>query len=242
MKELNLATLYPKYLNTNGDVGNIMMLRQRAEVNGVDFKVSSIDINEKYSPNDYDFFFIGGRPDEFNQIVTPEILNSKEKFFEIKELNKTILGIGYGFQILGNNYIYNDNSRQFECLGLLDFFTIKKNKRKVGNVTSRMVFMAPNYLVGFENHCGATYLNNEQQPLSYIEKGYGNNGSDKTEGAKTNNIMGTYLTGPLLPRNVYFADYLLKITMETKYQEDFELVDEENTLEENVHFDFIDAK
>ena len=242
MKELKIATIYPKFLNSNGDSGNIMMLKQRAEINNVNFKSFSIETKEKFSPSDYDFFYIGGAADEFNPIITKTLLEDKDKFCEIKENGKTILGIGFGFQILGKSYIYDDNSRQLECLGLLDLFTIKKHKRKTGNVTSRMIFMAPNYLVGFENHCGATYLNNEQQPLAYIEKGYGNNGSDKTEGAKTDNIIGTYLTGPLLPRNVYFADYLLKITMETKYQEEFELVDEENTLEEDVHFDFINAK
>ena len=242
MKELKLAIIYPKFLNANVDSGNIMMLKQRAEVNNVKFEAFSIDSKEKFSPSDYDFFYIGGAPDEFNPIVTKEILENKDKFCEIKELNKTVLGIGFGFQILGNSYIYADSSRQFECLGLLDLFTINKRKRRVGNVTSRMIFMVPNSLVGFENHSGATYLNNEQQPLSYIEKGYGNNGSDKTEGAKTNKITGTYLTGPLLPRNVYFADYLLKTTMETKYQEEFERVDEENTLEEDVHFDFINIQ
>ena len=105
-----------------------------------------------------------------------------------------------------------------------------------------MNFLSPNYLVGFENHQGATYLNRGVLPLSYVDKGFGNNGSDKTEGAILGNVAGTYLTGPVLPRNVYFTDYLLKATMETKYNEPFDLVDEANTLEEDVHFDFINAK
>ena len=135
-----------------------------------------------------------------------------------------------------------------ESLGVGEFLppsllkNVEKNKRKTGNVTSRMAFMTPNYLVGFENHKGATYLERGLNPLSYVDIGYGNNGSDKTEGVMEKNIIGTYLTGPLLPRNVYFSDYLIKVTMEAKYHEEFEILDEENTLEEDVHFDFIKIK
>lgn len=241
MKELKVATILPKYLNANGDKGNILMLKQRAELNKVKFSNTSIDAGEKYKAEDYDFYYIGGTADEFNPIAVKELLDKKETFVEIKELSKTIFGVCFGYQILGNSYMFDDN-RQIQCLGLLDFFTVQKSKRRVGNVTSKMNFMSPNYLVGFENHIGATYLNQGVLPLSYVDNGFGNNGSDKTEGAILNTIVGTYLTGPVLPRNVYFADYLLKITMENKYRETFDLVDEANTLEEDVHFDFINAK
>ena len=241
MKELKVALFYPKYLNVNGDYGNILMLKQRAEVNSVDFSVTQIDIGEKYNLSDYDFFYMGGMPDEFNPFVVREILKNKDAFFEIKEAYKTYLGVGFGYQILGENYTFLSREK-LDCLGLVDFFTIEKNKRRAGNVTSKMIFMAPNYLVGFENHRGSTYLNKGVRPLSYVDRGFGNNGSDKTEGVISNTIFGTYLTGPILPRNVYFTDYLLKITMENKYQEDFELLDEENSLEEDVHFNFINIK
>ena len=241
MKELKVATILPKYLNANGDNGNILMLKQRAELNKVVFSNTPIDVGENFKAEDYDFYYIGGASDEFNPIATKEILNKKEIFHEIKDLSKTVFGVCFGYQILGNNYIFEDN-RQIQCLELLDFFTVKKSKRRVGNVTSKMSFLSPNYLVGFENHTGATYLNQGVLPLSYVDRGFGNNGSDKTEGAILNTIVGTYLTGPVLPRNVYFADYLLKITMENKYQETFSLFDEENTLEEDVHFDFINTK
>ena len=241
MKELKAVIILPKYLNANGDRGNILMLKQRAEVNNVKFSVDSVDVGENFKAEDYDFYYIGGTPDEFNPIATKEILSKKELFSEIKELSKTIFGVCFGYQILGNKYMFDDK-RQISCLGLLDFFTVQKNKRRVGNVTAKMNFMSPNYLVGFENHTGATCLNRGVLPLSYVDKGFGNNGSDKTEGAILGNIIGTYLTGPVLPRNVYFADYLLKVTMETKYQEQFDTVDEANTLEEDVHFDFINAK
>ena len=153
-------------------------------------------------------------------------MSRKDLFLEIKETSKTLLGVCFGYQIMGESYTFKDNNAKFECLGLADFFTIEKSKRRVGNVTSKMIFMAPNYLVGFENHKGATYLNKGAIPLSYVDIGYGNNGSDKTEGAISKNFFGTYLTGPFLPRNVYFTDYLLKVTMETKYREPFELKDE----------------
>ena len=242
MKEIKVATIYPKYLNANGDRGNLLMLKQRAEINNVKFSNTEIDIGETISPSDFDFYYIGGAPDEFNPIIIKDIIEKKEIFLEIKNLSKTICGVGFGYQISGNKYIFDDENRQIECLELLDFFTVKKSKRHVGNVTAKMSFMSPNYLVGFENHKGATYLNQGVLPLSYVDRGFGNNGSDKTEGAILGNIIGTYLVGPVLPRNVYFSDYLLKVTMETKYKESFDLVDEENTLEEDVHFDFINVK
>ena len=242
MKELKFALIYPKYLNANGDFGNVMMMKQRAEVNNVDFSLESIEVGDKIEPEKYDFFYIGGAPDEFNPFATKELLTRKDDFLKIKETEKTLLGVCYGYQMLGNQYKFIDAKYQLDGLGLLDLFTVEKQKRHVGNVTSKMAFMVPNYLVGFENHRGSTYLNRSVKPLSYVDTGFGNNGSDKTEGAISNTIVGTYLTGPFLPRNVYFADYLLKITMEHKYQEEFSLVDEENTLEEDVHFDFIKAK
>lgn len=242
MKELKTAVIYPKYLNANGDYGNILMLKQRAELNKVNFSVDNIELGDKINSQKYDFFYIGGTQDEFNPIVTKEFLKHREEFFKIKDSLKTLLGVCFGYQILGKNYILSDNINEIECLGLMDFFTVQKDKRQTGNVTSRMTFMTPCYLVGFENHSGVTYLNEETAPLSYVDRGFGNNGSDKTEGARDKNIIGTYLTGPFLPRNVFFADYLLKITMETKYQEEFDIVDEENTLEEDVHIDFINAK
>ena len=242
MKELKTAVIYPKYLSANGDYGNILMLKQRAEINDVKFSVENIDLGDKIKPKKYDFFYIGGPQDEFNAVITNELLKQKSEFIEIRDSLKTLLGVCFGYQVLGRNYILNDNINEIECLGLLDFFTVQKYKRQVGNVTSRMTFMTPCYLVGFENHKGVTYLDRGTEPLSYVDKGFGNNGSDKTEGIKDKNILGTYLTGPLLPRNVFFADYLLKITMETKYQEEFNIVDEENTLEEDVHIDFINAK
>lgn len=241
MKELKVARIYPKYLNANGDIGNIYMLRERAEINKVDFSFEDIDISQKISANNYDFFYIGGSPDEFNPIATRCLLENKSDFLEIQDLNKTLLGVGFGYQILGKNYNFL-SGHQINCLGLLDFFTIEKNTRHTGNVTSQMMFMTPNFLVGFENHKGSTYLDKRCTPLSYINKGFGNNGSDKTEGAMSGFIYGTYLCGPLLPRNVFFADYLLKITMENKYQEEFSLLDETDTLEEALHEDFIHIK
>lgn len=242
MKELKVAQFYPKFLNSNGDFGNILMLKQRAELNNIGFSYEEIDIDDDFDVSKYDFFYIGGAADDFNKKILKEFINFKEKFLQIKEENKTLLGVGFGYQVLGKNYIDYNTQNQSLCLGLLDFFTVMKNKRRIGNVTSRMLFMSPNYLVGFENHKGATYLERDLQPLSYVEIGYGNNGSDKTEGAIENNIIGTYLNGPFLPRNVYFSDYLLKVTMETKYKDVFEPIDAASSLEENVHIDFIDMK
>ena len=90
----------------------------------------------------------------------------------------------------------------------MDIYTISGNKRFIGNVTTNSEFVEPNTLVGFENHIGQTYLGDDVTPLASVVVGNGNNGQDKTEGARYKNVFGTYLHGALLPKNPHFADYL----------------------------------
>jgi CobQ-like glutamine amidotransferase family enzyme len=64
-------------------------------------------------------------------------------------------------------------------------------------------------LAGFENHGGRTHLGPGAQPLGRVLSGHGNNGSDGHEGVRSRNVIGTYLHGPLLPKNAWFADWLI---------------------------------
>ena len=116
MKEFNLAVIYPKYLNANGDNGNIMMLKQRAVTNGLKFSADQIDISDKIEPDKYDFFYIGGEQDVFNPILINAITEQKDAFLKIKELNKTILGVCFGYQVLGKYYTKYENHELIQCL------------------------------------------------------------------------------------------------------------------------------
>ena len=125
------------------------------------------------------------------------------------------LGICGGYQLLGN-YYQLQNGDKIQGLGLLDVYTVASEKRFIGNVTTKTDFVEPNTLVGFENHSGLTYLSPNTHPLANVCIGNGNNGEDKTEGARCKNVFGTYLHGSFLPKNVHFADYLIELALKTK--------------------------
>ena len=125
---------------------------------------------------------------------------NKEFLIEQRDKGAVFLGVGEGYELLG-------------ALGLLDIRTVEGEKRFIGNVTACVDFLEPKTIVGFENHSGLTYLQGETKPLAMVSIGCGNNGEDKTEGARKNNVFGTYLRGPVLPKNPHFADYLLELAL-----------------------------
>ena len=133
------------------------------------------------------------------------------------------------------------NADRLPGISLLDVYTIAGNKRFIGNVTAKTEFVSPNTLVGFENHSGLTYLRGETKPLAIVITGYGNNGEDKTEGARFKNVFGTYLHGSFLPKNPHFADYLIKLALENKYNE-AELAPLDDKLEFDAHSKAIGRK
>jgi len=124
----------------------------------------------------------------------------KDFLIEQRDKGAVFLGVGEGYELLGS-------------LGLLDIRTVEGEKRFVGNVTATADFLKPKTIVGFENHSGRTYLQGETKPLAIVSTGCGNNGEDKTEGARYKNVFGTYLNGPVLPKNPHFADYLLELAL-----------------------------
>ena len=125
------------------------------------------------------------------------------------------LGICGGYQLLGH-YYQPHNGEKLLGISLLDAYTIAGNKRFIGNVTVKSDFVEPNTLVGFENHSGLTYLEGDTEPIGTVVIGNGNNGKDKTEGARYKNVFGTYMHGSFLPKNPQFADYLIELALGSK--------------------------
>ena len=117
----------------------------------------------------------------------------------------------------------------------MDAYTVAGKKRFIGNVTVETDFLTPSTLVGFENHSGLTYLQGDTKPLGKAAVGNGNNGKDKTEGGRYKNVFGTYLHGSLLPKNPHFADYLIELALEKRYDEKFKLSELDDTIEMNTH-------
>ena len=213
MKTLKLAHLYPKLLNIYGDIGNIITLKKRCEWRGIELQIDEINIGDKI--DEHDIYFIGGGQDKEQIEVSKELQKHKEFLHSERDRMAVFLGICGGYQLMGH-YYQPHNGEKLLGISLLDAYTVAGNKRFIGNVTVKTEFTEPDTLVGFENHSGLTYLEGETEPIGKMLTGNGNNGQDKTEGARYKNVFGTYMHGSFLPKNPQFADYLLELALGSK--------------------------
>ena len=223
MKTIRLAHLYPKLLNIYGDGGNIITLKKRCEWRGINIKIDEINISD--SIGEHDIYFIGGGQDLQQIEVSVELQKHKDFLTNERERGAVFLGICGGYQLMGH-YYQPHNGDRLKGISLLDAYTVAGDRRFIGNVT---VETERGTLVGFENHSGLTYLQGETKPLGKVITGNGNNGNDKTEGARYKNVFGTYLHGSFLPKNIKFADYILELALGEK------LEPLEDTLENMTH-------
>ena len=218
MKSLNIVHLYPDLLNLYGDYGNIVVLKKRAEARGIDVNITNITANDELTLNDADIVFLGGGNDKAQFIVLEKLLKIKNELHSFRDDYGTMLAVCGGFPLLGH-YLYL-NGEKTEGLGLCDLYTDKSNKRLTGNI---VVQTQNGVAVGFENHSSRTFIGENATPFGDVIRGFGNNGEDKKEGVIYKNITGTYLHGPLLPKNPEVADDILKKALERKYNENIEL-------------------
>lgn len=236
--KITLAHLYPELLNIYGDFGNVLTLQRRCQWRNIEIETININVGDDIDPEKFDIYFIGGGQDKQQIEVSRELQRQKDVLIKARDLNAVFLGICGGFQLFGHYYQPHNGPRLLGT-GLLDAYTVAGNKRFIGNVTAKSEFVLPKTLVGFENHSGLTYLQGETKPLAYIEVGAGNNNEDKTEGARFKNVFGTYLHGSFLPKNPHFADLLIKLALEKKYNQIFELEKLNDDLELNAHMALI---
>ncbi len=250
---LTIGWLYPELMSTYGDRGNIIVLSKRLEWRGINVEVKKLEIG--FSPDDLktcDLLFMGGAQDKQQQIVSEDLKKKKNILSEMIENETPGLYICGAYQFLGNYYKEADGTK-LPGLGILDLHTEnpgEKEERLIGNISIETYDLiaqsynaqggenkqeAPNVLVGFENHGGRTYLGEKVKPLGTVTTGFGNNGTDKTEGAVYKNSFGSYLHGPILPKNPHFADYLLKLTLEKKYKKEIKLQPLNDNLEWDAH-------
>ena len=213
--EINIAHLYPELLNIYGDFGNICAMQKRLEWRGIKTNITRISKGNEIDYKKYDIYFIGGGQDKQQIAVSEELQKHKNKFKELAENGTVMLAICGGYQLLGK-YYQDQNGNKLEGIGLLNAYTLAGEKRSIGNVTVETDFLEPKTLVGFENHSGLTYLEDGTKPVGKVIVGHGNNLTSKEEGARYNNIFGTYLHGSLLPKNPAFCDYLLEKAISRK--------------------------
>jgi CobQ-like glutamine amidotransferase family enzyme len=219
----------------------VLTLKKRCEYRNIDVDVVQINTGEEIDISKYDIYFIGGGQDKQQIEVSKELQKQRTNLERAAENGKVFLAICGGYQLLGKYYQPHEGEKLLG-LGVLDAYTVAGDTRYIGNVTAETDFIEPKTLVGFENHAGLTYLESGTSPLAKVIVGNGNNARDGYEGARKNNVFGTYLHGSVLPKNPHFADYLIKTALSVKYGEKIELIPLNDTIEMNCHNDLINKK
>lgn len=212
---LKIAHLYPELLNLYGDRGNIISLKKRAEWRGIDVEVKEYKLADEIDFENIDILFIGGGSDREQLLVCQRLKEIKKDFKNYVENNGVVTAICGGYQLLGKYYKMKDET--VEGLEILDIYTESGEGRLIGNVVIETEFL-DRPIVGFENHGGRTYIENHN-PLGKVVYGNGNNDNDKAEGVLYKNVIGTYLHGPLFPKNPHLCDYIIKKALQNKYGE-----------------------
>lgn len=228
--ELTICHLYPDLLNVYGDVGNVLILKHRASLRGIDVNIVNSSLNDTLDKDNIDIIFFGGGQD-YEQSIVSNDLNTikKDDIKEYIEDGKVFLAICGGYQLLGKYYTA-PNGEKINGLGILNIYTEGGDARFIGNTEIYNESFDETY-VGFENHSGRTYIN-DHTPLGKCIHGYGNNGQDGYEGCIYKNTFGSYFHGSFLSKNPEFADRLLLLALQNKYGTDvkLDLLDDELEL------------
>ncbi|MGI5875864.1 MAG: type 1 glutamine amidotransferase [Dethiobacteria bacterium] len=216
--KLQFVHLYPDLMNFYGDRGNMIALVMRAKWRGFSVDVLDVSVGDKKKITQADCIVMGGGQNvEERRLVHQDILRKSPEIHESAEKGIPILAICGSFQLLGE-YYQTAQGEKMEGIGLLDLWTIAGKKRMVGNIVlSAGLGKVEKTIVGFENHIGKTFLGAKTEPFGRVLKGYGNNGRDGKEGAIYKNVLGTYLHGPLLPKNPWLTDYILEKAVNNRY-------------------------
>ncbi len=207
---LRVCALYPELMNIYADRGNLILLRRRCEWRGIGFELSASDLGEPLESDAADLFYIGGGQDRDQRLCALDLAEVKrEGLHAAAARDAVVLAVCGGYQLLGHSYEMGEET--LPGVGLVDLRTVRSDgPRLIGNVAIEVELDGtPRTLAGFENHGGRTHLGPGEQPLGRVLRGHGNNGEDGFEGVRRGNVIGTYLHGPLLPKNVWLADWLI---------------------------------
>lgn len=236
---LTIGWLYPELMSTYGDRGNIIVLTKRCEWRGIKVKVERISLGTvNRELTNCDLLFMGGAQDTQQEIVNQDLFEKKgDTLRALVEKGIPGLYICGAYQFLGK-YYKTAEGHKLPGLGIFPAYTEnpgESSHRLIGNII--VISQLPEVsgrLVGFENHGGRTYLEDKGMALAAVIKGYGNNGTDKTEGIIYKNSIGSYLHGPILPKNPEIADWLIEKALEKKYGEKVELGKLDDSLEDKA--------
>jgi len=207
---IRVGHLYPEYLNIYADRGNIAVLARRATLRGHQLVVEPIGVGERVEPGLHDLFYVGGGQDREQTLIAPDLAEKGPAIREAVAEGAALLAVCGGYQLLGRGYRGRDGA-PMPGVGLFGHETMAGSTRMIGDVLLECE-LEPGIrrqLAGFENHAGRTVLDSGAEPFGRVIHGFGNDGESRFEGCRLGRAIGTYLHGPLLPRNPWLADWLL---------------------------------
>jgi len=207
---LRVCALYPELMNIYADRGNLLMLERRCTWRGIGFSLRASSLGDPLDPDAADLFYIGGGQDRDQRLVALDLQDKRDALHAAAARGAAILAVCGCYQLLGHSYQLGEE--ELAGVGLVDLRTVRgQGPRLIGNIAIEVELEpgAPRVLAGFENHGGRTHLGPAARPLGRVLRGHGNNGRDQFEGVRQGSVIGTYMHGPLLPKNAWFADWLI---------------------------------
>ncbi|MCD7819183.1 MAG: glutamine amidotransferase [Lachnospiraceae bacterium] len=230
--KITIGHLYPDLLNLYGDRGNIQCMKKRCEWRGIEAEVREFQITDDIKFSDLDIVLLGGGSDREQMLVCEKLKNIRKDFQAYVENGGSVIAVCGGYQLLG--HYYDTSEGRIEGLSLVDLYTEQGSPRLISNIVIQNDEF-PYPIVGFENHGGRTFIG-ENKPLGKVLFGFGNNDKDGAEGVLYKNVVGTYLHGPLLPKNPHICDYLIGNALEQKYgRQELAPLDDTQELEANQY-------
>jgi lipid II isoglutaminyl synthase (glutamine-hydrolysing) len=231
-----IGHLYPDYLNIYADRGNIAVFERRAAWRGIELEVDELGPGDEVRPGAHDLLYIGGGQDREQALIAPDLAAKGESVKAAVQAGAALLAVCGGYQLLGQ--FYRDRSAaELPGVGLFPLHTVAGERRMIGDVLLECELEpgARRTIAGFENHAGRTYLDSGAEPLGRVVAGFGNDGESGFEGCRVGRALGTYLHGPLLPRNPWLADWLLSQALAHRLGEPPQLEKLGDSLEMEAH-------
>lgn len=207
---IRVGHLYPDYLNIYADRGNIAVLARRAALRGHELDVVAVSVGDALAPGEHDLLYVGGGQDREQALIAPDLAAKGEAVKQAVADGAALLAVCGGYQLLGRGYRDRAGARM-PGVSLFPHETVAGKRRMIGDVLLECELEPGEVqtIAGFENHAGRTRLDEAAVPLGRVVAGFGNDGESGYEGCRVGRALGTYLHGPLLPRNPWLADWLL---------------------------------
>jgi CobQ-like glutamine amidotransferase family enzyme len=208
--KIRVGHLYPDYLNIYADRGNIAVLDRRAAWRGHELHLRAIGVGDEIRAGEQDLLYVGGGQDREQALIAPDFAAKADGLRAAIDAGAAVLAVCGGYQLLGRFY-RDRHGAELPGAGVLPLHTVAGETRMIGDVLLECELEPGRRqtLAGFENHAGRTVLDADAKPLGRVVAGFGNDGQSGFEGCRVGRVVGTYLHGPLLPRNPWFADWIL---------------------------------